>query len=136
VTDHGDWNANIIKEFRENGGKVASFARQPLLLLHMTGARSGEPRVKPLAYRAEGDKLYVFASMGGRPSNPAWYHNVLANPKVTVEFGDETFEAVASEVTGAERDEIYARQAAFNPNFAAYQERTTRQIPVIALTRA
>lgn len=136
MTDHEDWNASIIKEFRENGGKVAAFGQQPLLLLHTTGARSGEPRVKPLAYLAEGDRLYVFASMGGRPTNPAWYHNLLADPKVRVELGDETFDAVATEITGAQRDEVYARQAAFNANFAGYQERTTRVIPVIALTRA
>jgi deazaflavin-dependent oxidoreductase (nitroreductase family) len=136
VTDHGDWNASIIKEFRDNGGKVAAFGHQPLLLLHTTGARSGETRVKPLAYLADGDRIYVFASMGGRPTNPAWYHNLLANPKVKVELGGETFDAVATEVTGAERDEIYARQAAFNSNFADYEAKTTRVIPVIALTRA
>lgn len=136
MTDHGDWNAGIIKEFRENSGKVAAFGRQPLLLLHTTGARSGETRVKLLAYLADGDRLYVFASMGGGPNNPAWYHNILANPKVRVELGTETFDAVATKIIGAERDEVYARQAAFNPNFAGYQEKTTRIIPVISLTRA
>lgn len=136
MADRQDWNAGIIKEFRENGGKVAAFESQPLLLLHMTGARSGEERVKPLAVLTEGETHYVFASAGGRDAHPSWYYNLKAHPKVTVESAEETFAAVATEITGAERDEVYARQAAFNPNFAAYQEKTSRVIPVFALTRA
>ena len=131
-----DWNDKIIKEFRENGGNVASFGKQPLLLLHTVGAKSGEGRVNPLACLVDGDRLCVFASYAGRPENPAWYHNLKANPKVKVEVGTDTFDAIATEVTGAERDEIYARQAAFNPGFAEYEEKTTRVIPVIVLTRA
>ena len=101
-----DWNDTIIKEFRANGGNVAQFGKQPLLLLHTTGAKSGQERVNPLAYLAGDGRLYVFASFAGRPENPAWYHNLKANPSVTVEVGADTFEATATEVTrrGARRD--------------------------------
>ncbi|HZD98897.1 MAG TPA: nitroreductase/quinone reductase family protein [Micromonosporaceae bacterium] len=131
-----NWNDEIIKEFRANGGTVKAFAKQPLLLLRTTGAKSGAERVNPLAYLKRDDTLYVFASFNARPINPAWYHNLKAHPKVTVEVGTETFEAVATEVLGAERDDVYAEQAAFNPGFAEYEKKTTRVIPVIALTRA
>jgi deazaflavin-dependent oxidoreductase (nitroreductase family) len=130
-----NWNDDIIKEFRANAGTVKAFAKQPILLLHTTGAKSGAERVNPLAYLKRDDRLYVFGSFNARPMNPAWYHNLKAHPKVTVEVGTETFEAVATEVHGAERDEIYAEQAAFNPGFAEYEKKTTRIIPVIALTR-
>jgi deazaflavin-dependent oxidoreductase (nitroreductase family) len=126
-------NTPIIDEFRANGGKVAAFGKQPLLLLHTIGAKSGEERVNPLACLRRDDTLYVFATFAGRPMNPAWYHNLKAHPDVTVETGSETFAAKAVEVTGPERDEIYAEQAAFNPGFAEYERKTTRVIPVIAL---
>ena len=87
-----DWNDKIIAEFRENGGDVASFGKQPLLLLHTVGAKSGEGRVNPLACLVDGDRLCVFASFAGRPENPAWYHNLKANSKVKVEVGTETYE--------------------------------------------
>jgi deazaflavin-dependent oxidoreductase (nitroreductase family) len=131
-----NWNDEIITEFRANGGTVKAFAKQPLLLLHTTGAKSGAERVNPLAYLERDDTLYVFASFNARPINPAWYHNLKAHPKVTVEVGSETFKAVATEVLGAERDDVYAEQAAFNPGFAEYETKTTRVIPVIALARA
>jgi deazaflavin-dependent oxidoreductase (nitroreductase family) len=131
-----NWNDDIIKEFRANEGAVKAFGKQPLLLLHTTGAKSGAERVNPLAYLKREDTLYVFASFNARPINPAWYHNLKAYPKVTVEVGTETFDAVATEVLGAERDDVYAEQAAFNPGFAEYEKKTTRVIPVIALTRA
>jgi deazaflavin-dependent oxidoreductase (nitroreductase family) len=83
----------------------------------------------------EGGRLYVFASKGGAPSNPAWYHNLRANPKVKVEFGTETFAGAAQVLTGADRDRVYVRQAALYPQFADYQRRTTRKIPVVALVR-
>ena len=92
--------------------------------------------MNPLAYLKRDDTLYVFASFNARPINPAWYHNLKAHPKVTVEVGTDRFDAVATEVLGAERDEIYAEQAAFNPGFAEYEKTTTRVIPVIGLTRA
>ncbi len=131
-----NWNDEIIKEFRANGGTAKAFAKQPILLLHTTGAKSGAARVNPLAYLKRGDTLYVFASFNARPINPAWYHNLKAHPKVTVEVGTETFDAVATEVLGAERDDVFAEQAAFNPGFAEYEKKTTRVIPVIALARA
>ena len=131
-----NWNDDVINEFRANAGAVKAFARQPILLLHTTGAKSGAERVNPLAYLKRDDTLYVFASFNARPINPAWYHNLKAHPKVTVEVGTEMFDAVATEVLGAKRDEIYTEQAAFNPGFAEYETKTTRVIPVIALTRA
>lgn len=132
-----DWNAAIIDEFRANGGQVGgNFTGAPLLLLHTTGAKTGEERVHPMMYLDGGDHLYVFASFAGRPENPAWYHNLKANPDVVVEVGTETYKATAAEVSGAERDRIYAEQARRYPGFAEYQRRTTRIIPVIALTRS
>ena len=130
-----DWNSQVIAEFRANGGKVKTFARQPLLLLHTKGAKSGQERINPLAYLADGDRLLIFASRAGSPNNPDWYYNLLAHPDVTVEVGTEKFEATASVVEGEERDRLYAKQASVNPAFAEYQQKTTRKIPVIALVR-
>jgi deazaflavin-dependent oxidoreductase (nitroreductase family) len=131
-----DWNANVIDEFRANDGKVGgNFAGAPLLLLHTTGARSGEERINPMMYMAGDDELYVFASYAGRPENPAWYHNLVANPQVTVEVGTEKYAATATVVTGAQRDKIYAEQAKRYSGFADYEKKTTRTIPVVALTR-
>ncbi len=131
-----DFNSGIIEEFRANGGKVGgSFEGAPLLLLTSTGARSGAIRVNPMMYLADGARLYVFATKAGAPTNPDWYHNLLAHPQVTVEVGEERFDVTASVLTGAERDEIYQRQAALYPGFAEYQANTTRTIPVIALDR-
>ncbi len=130
-----DWNTQVIEEFRANGGKVKQFAHQPLLLLHTKGAKSGQERINPLAYLADGDRLLIFASRAGLPTNPDWYYNLLAHPDVTVEVGTEKFEATASVVEGEERDRLYAKQASVNPAFAEYQKKTTRRIPVIALVR-
>jgi deazaflavin-dependent oxidoreductase (nitroreductase family) len=131
-----DWNTKVIEEFRANAGQVGGqFAGAPLLLLTTTGAKSGLPRTSPVMYLAENGKYYVFASKGGAPSNPDWYHNLLANPRVTVELGDETFEANATPVEGAERDAIYSRQATLYPGFAEYQQNTNRVIPVVELQR-
>jgi deazaflavin-dependent oxidoreductase (nitroreductase family) len=113
-----DWNAGIIEEFRANGGTAAAFAKQPILVLHTTGAKSGEERINPLTYLAEVDRVYVFASNEGQPTNPDWFHNLKAHPDVTVELGAETFPATATVLSGAERDRVYAAQAAFNPGFA------------------
>jgi deazaflavin-dependent oxidoreductase (nitroreductase family) len=131
-----DFNSSIIEEFRANGGKVGGpFKGAPLLLLTSTGAKSGATRVNPMMYLDDGNRLYVFASKQGAPTNPDWYHNLLAHPQATVEVGDERFDVTASALTGAERDEIYQRQAALYPGFAEYQEKTTRTIPVVALER-
>src|SRR4051794_14252818 len=136
MPDAKNWNQGIIDEFRANGGKVGGqFAGAPLLLLTTTGAKSGRPRTNPVMYLAEGDRLFVFASKAGAPTNPDWYANLLANPEVTVEIGTESFPASASAVTGEERDRIYAHQAALYPGFAEYQEKTDRVIPVVELRR-
>lgn len=129
-------NRAVIEEFRKNGGKVAgSWEGRPLLLLTTIGAKSGERRTTPVMYLRDGDRLLVFASRGGAPTNPGWYHNLVAHPDVTVEVAGETFEARASVLAGEERDRLYGRQAELFPMFAEYQRRTSRKIPVIALTR-
>ena len=136
MADVNDWNAKIIAEFRANGGKVGGqFEGAPLLLLTTTGAKSGLARTSPMMYLPDGDRLVVFASKAGAPTNPDWYHNLVANPSATVEVGSETFEVEAQVTTGAERDALYARQADLYPGFAEYEAKTDRVIPVVALTR-
>jgi deazaflavin-dependent oxidoreductase (nitroreductase family) len=136
-----DWNDKIIAEFRDNNGVVGGpFAGAHLLLLTTTGAKSGERRTSPMLYFAEGDgSRIVIASKGGAPTNPAWYHNLLANPDVHVEAsidgGIEEYDAVAAPVPEPRRSERYAEIGLTNPGFAAYQEKTTRPIPLVALTR-
>jgi len=136
-TDWNAWNAGVVEQFRENHGQIASgrFAGRRLVLLTTTGARSGQPRTTPLAFTRDGDRYVVIASKAGSPSNPDWYHNVVRNPVVTLETGDETFQARARVAEGEERERLYNAQAALMPNFAAYQLRTSRQIPVIVLER-
>jgi deazaflavin-dependent oxidoreductase (nitroreductase family) len=129
-----DWNRQVIEQFRANQGKVGgNWEGRPLLLITTTGAKSGEKRTHPVMYLREGDRLFVFASKGGAPTHPAWYHNLLAHPEVTVELEGETFPATAKPVTGAEHDSIYARWAQKYPQFGEYQEKTTRTIPVVEL---
>jgi deazaflavin-dependent oxidoreductase (nitroreductase family) len=129
-----DWNQKIIKEFRANEGKVGgAFEGATMLLLHTKGAKSGLPRVNPLVYLPEGDRYVVFASMGGAPTDPQWYRNLLADPGVTIEVGTQTIEVRATVITGPERDELWARQVERRPAFAEYQRTTTRVIPIIAL---
>lgn len=136
MADRHDWNRGVIEEFRANKGQVGGmWAGRPLLLLTTTGAKSGKPRTHPLMYQREGDRLFVFASKGGAPTNPDWYYNLRAHPEATVEVGDQTFQAQAKPVTGAERDQIYARWAERYPQFGEYQEKTDRTIPVIELDR-
>ena len=137
MTDVTDFNQTIIDEFRANGGKVGGgFAGMPMVIITTKGAKSGQPRVNPLAALADDDgTLYIFASKAGAPTNPDWYHNLVANPEVQVEFRDDTFTAVATVLTGAKRTEIYDRQKTLVPGFAAYEAGTTRVIPVVALTR-
>ena len=132
-----DWNTNVIAEFRANHGKVGGpFDGKPLLLLTTTGAKTGTERVNPLMYLPLDDgRLAIFASKGGAPTHPDWFHNVKANPGVTIELGDETFSATATEVTGDERDDLYARQADLYPQFAGYQADNPRLIPVVVLER-
>lgn len=136
MSNPNDWNTAIIAEFRANGGKVGGqFAGRPLLLLHTTGAKTGQQRIKPLAYSRDGDQFVVIASKGGAPTNPDWYYNVVANPLVTVEVGTEQFQARAAVAAEPERTRLFDQIAAKNPGFAEYQRKTTRILPVIVLTR-
>lgn len=129
-------NTPVIEELRANGGQLrGERAGQPLLLLTTTGARSGRPHTTPMLYLRDGERLVVFASKGGEPTHPDWFHNLQANPRAAVEVGAERFEVRAEVVTGPERDELFARQVALHPQFADYQAATTRQIPVVALVR-
>ena len=132
-----NFNQEIIDQFRANNGTMVSgmFKGAPLLLLTTTGAKSGQPRVNPLAYTRDGDRYVVIASKAGAPTNPDWYYNLKANPDVTVEIGDETFEATAEEATGDERDRLFNAQAEAMPGFKDYETKTTRRIPVMVLTR-
>jgi deazaflavin-dependent oxidoreductase (nitroreductase family) len=137
MADGDNWNTNIIEEFRGNAGKVGGpFEGAPLLLLHTTGAKSGVERVNPLMYLPDGERLIVFASKGGAPTHPDWYYNVVANPDVSVEVGDETFEAKATVAEPAERDTLFAEQARRYPQFQGYQDGIDRTIPVVILERA
>jgi deazaflavin-dependent oxidoreductase (nitroreductase family) len=131
-----DFNTKIIEEFRANEGRVGGgFAGAPMLLLHTTGARSGQERVNPLVYQADDGRLVVFASKGGAPTNPDWYHNLVAHPDVVVEVGGDTFAVRARVAAGEERERLFGRQKEVMPGFADYQARTSRQIPVVVLER-
>lgn len=136
MPDPNDWNQQVIAEFRTNDGKVGgNFEGAPLLLLTTTGAKSGRSHTTPVMYLADDGRYIVFASKAGAPTNPAWYHNLLAHPTVTVEVGAETFLADASVVEGERRDTLYRTQAERFPAFAEYEAKTTRVIPVVALVR-
>lgn len=131
-----DWNVQVIEEFRANEGKVGGyFEGRKLALITHRGARSGQERVNPLAYVPDGDRIAIIASAAGADKHPAWYYNIVANPDVTVEVGTEKYEATAAEVTGEERDRLYAAMVEIFPSFAEYQEKTDRKIPVLALER-
>lgn len=136
--DFNDFNRKIVEEFRSSGGVVGPpFEGAPMVLLNHTGARSGTLRTSPLVFTRDGDRYVIIASKGGAPAHPDWYHNVKANPRVTLEVGTETFEA-DSEIleSGPERDRLYDQMAAAMPNFREYQDGTDRVIPVVALTPA
>jgi deazaflavin-dependent oxidoreductase (nitroreductase family) len=129
-----DWNAEIIEEFRANEGRVGGmFEGAPLLLLHSTGAKSSEARVSPVMYQSVGDDLAIFASYAGAPNNPAWYHNLVASPKASVEVGTETIEVTARVADDEEREPIWTRQKTNYPGFADYESKTSRTIPVVIL---
>ncbi len=133
-----DWNTGVIEEFRANDGKVQAFARQPLLLLTHAGARSGTRRTNPLAYFRDGDDYVVVASKGGAPTNPDWYHNLLANPKASIEIGVdgrvEELEVTARPAEPEERDRLWAMITEKNPAFKEYEGKTARTLPVLVLT--
>ena len=134
--DVNAWNRTIIEEFRANNGVVGGmFEGATLVLLRTTGAKSGKERTNPLVALSEGGRIFVFASYAGADTSPDWYHNLVANPHVEVEFGADQFSATAKVLERPERDEIYAKQAAKSPTFAEYQAKTTRLIPVVELVR-
>lgn len=136
MDDLNAWNRAIIEEFRANDGKVGGqFAGAPMLLLHTTGAKSGQERVNPLTYTTDGERMVVIASKGGAPTNPDWYYNIAANSEVTVEAGTEQFQARAEIATEPERTRLFDQMAALRPGFAEYQRNTPRILPVVVLTR-
>ena len=136
MADIREFNQKLIEEFRANDGKVSgSFANAPLILITHTGAKTGTKRTSPLVFTRDGERIVLIASKGGAPTHPHWYLNMVANPQVTVELPGETFEARVTEVTGAERDRLYAAQAEQMPNFAEYAAATDRQIPVLVLDK-
>lgn len=131
------FNLDLIAHLRANAGQASSgpFAGRPLVILRTTGARSGQHRETPLVYTRSGDDYVVIASKGGAPSNPSWYHNLVADPLVTLEILGESFGARARVAKGEERDRLYRNQAAMMPAFAEYEEKTSRKIPVVVLER-
>jgi deazaflavin-dependent oxidoreductase (nitroreductase family) len=136
MSELDDFNQKVIQEFRANQGKVGGqMANMPVLLLTTTGAKSGRQITKPLVYSKDGDRIVIIASFAGGPKNPPWYHNLVANPEATVEVGSEKFRVRASVTTGAERERLFNAQAAQMPIFNEYRQKTTRQIPVLVLTR-
>lgn len=134
MIDRNDYNLRLIEEFRANRGGGSLHGR-PLLLLTTTGARSGQRRTTPMMYIPDGDGLIVIASNIGAPTHPDWYHNLVAHPQVTVEVGAETFDATAVVLEGSERHQMWTRIVELYPFFIEHQAKTTRQIPVIALSR-
>jgi deazaflavin-dependent oxidoreductase (nitroreductase family) len=129
-------NQAVIREFRSNQGRVGGQMQgMPILILTMTGAKTGRTLTRPLCYSRDGDRLVIIASYGGASHNPPWYHNLTANPEVTVEVGTEKFKARAALASGAERQRLFDAQARLMPFFDDYQKKTRRQIPVLTLTR-
>ena len=132
-----NYNQTLIDDLRAHGGHATSgnFVGRQVLILTTTGAKTGERRETPLAYTRDGDRFVIVASKGGAPSHPAWYHNVVANPAVTIEVDSERFDATATVADGSERRRLYDQHAALHPSFAEYETRTDRVIPVIVLQR-
>ncbi len=134
MAEKRDWNAAVIEEFRENGGRVGGpFQGADVLLLHHIGARTGSRRVSPLLYLPDGDGFAIFGSKGGASTNPDWYHNLLANPDVSVEVGTDHVDVTARLATGEEQERLYARQREAWPAFVDYEQNTDRTIPVFVL---
>lgn len=137
IDNINDFNAGVVAEFRANGGKVGGpFEGANLLLLHTTGAKSSQPRVSPLAYFRIDDRIYVVGSYAGADKDPAWVHNLRADPRVHVEIGGTDYDATARELPRAERDELYPKLVEITPVFADYQAKTSRVIPVFELAPA
>jgi deazaflavin-dependent oxidoreductase (nitroreductase family) len=139
MPDFNDFNQQVIAEFRANEGRVGGgFAGAPMVLLHHVGRKSGKEYVTPLVYLpGEDDSIYIFASKGGAPLNPAWYDNLIAAGKATVEVGTSTYVATITELSGDERDRVYAQQVQRMPGFGEYEQKTEgiRKIPVLLLKR-
>jgi deazaflavin-dependent oxidoreductase (nitroreductase family) len=134
MAEVNDWNTKIIEEFRANGGKVGGpFEGAPLLLLHTVGAKTGQARVHPVMYQADSDNYVVFASKAGAPTNPDWYHNLVANPRASIEVGDKTINVVAHVANDETRERLWSTQKERYPGFAEYEAKTDRQIPVVVL---
>ncbi len=131
-----DFNDKVIAEFRENEGVVGGyFEGHTLLLLHTTGAKSGLERVSPVMCIEDGDRYVIVASKAGADTHPSWYHNIVANPNVTIEVGAEKFDAVATITEEPERTELYSKMEAEAEGFTEYKNKTSRVIPVITLAR-
>jgi deazaflavin-dependent oxidoreductase (nitroreductase family) len=137
MTQPNDFNQKLMQDFRANAGKVSDgpFLGRPVLIITTIGARSGIQRETPLVYGEDGKDIFIIASKGGAPAHPAWFHNITANPEVTIELGPDKFAARARVAAGAERDRLYNKQASAMPAFADYEKKTTRQIPVVILER-
>ncbi len=134
--DFDEMNRRVIDEFRESGGKAGGmFEGKPLVLVHHVGAKSGKERIAPLVPLLDGSRVFIFASKGGADTNPDWYHNLIAHPETVIELGTETVPVTARVLSGAERDEVYAKQVEVEPQFGDYQRKTTRVIPVFELER-
>ena len=132
-----DFNRKVIEEFRANAGKVAGpFEGAAMILITTTGAKSGQERIAPLVYQADGDRIVNFASKAGAPTSPDWYYNLVANPGAIAEIGTEKFPVTARVAEGEERDRLWNRQKELSPGFAAYEAKTTRTIPVVVLERS
>ena len=136
MTTANDRNQGVIEEFRSRGGRVGgNFEGAPILLMHTVGAKTGEERVTPVMYLADGERWVVFASSAGAPNSPGWYHNLVAKPDMAIEVGTETIDIRATIASPEERGPLYARQAAAYPQFGEYEKRTLRKIPVVIFTR-
>ncbi len=134
MSDMNDFNAKVIEEFRANGGKAGGmFEGMPLVLVHNVGAKSGKEYVTPLVYLGDDGRTFIFGSKAGADSHPGWFHNLKANPETKIEIGTDTVDVVAEELTGDERDRVYAIQKEQQPQFAEYEAKTDRTIPVVEL---
>jgi deazaflavin-dependent oxidoreductase (nitroreductase family) len=133
----GEYNAKIIAEFRATAGRVGGpWEDIPLLLLHHTGAKSATAHVNPVAYLRDDSRYFIWAANGGAPKHPAWYHNLKAHSITRIEVGSETVDVVAEEVTGAERDRLYARATDRYPQLGDAASKTDRLIPIVVLRPA
>ena len=138
--DFLEFNRNVIDEFRANDGVCGGpFEGMPMILITMTGAKSGRELCSPLVYSTDGDDVVIIASKGGAPEHPNWYYNLVANPSVKVEVGTDSWQATAALAEGDERKRLYDAQAAAMPQFTGYEKSATeagREIPVFRLTRS